>query len=57
MGSSSETAGCLTHLPLDKMAAVRYFQMHFREEKFDILIKISLKFVLKVPIDNKPALV
>ena len=57
MGSSSETAGCLTHLPLEKMAAVRYFQMHFREEKFDILIKISLKFVLKVPIDNKPALV
>ena len=48
----------------------RYFQMHLLwmksfviwdafvvNEKFCILIKISLKFVLKGPIDNKPALV
>ena len=31
--------------------------MHFREWKFCILIKISLKFVPKGPIDNNPALV
>ena len=34
-----------------------YFQMHFRERKKCILVKISLKFVRKCPIDNKPALV
>ena len=28
------------------------FRMHFLNEKFCILIKISLKFVPKVPIDN-----
>ena len=31
--------------------------MHFGEKKFGILIKISLKFVPKGPIDNEPALV
>ena len=31
--------------------------MHFREWKFCILIKISLKFVPKGPTDNNPALV
>ena len=32
--------------------------MHFREQKkFCILIKISLKFVPKVPVNNIPALV
>ena len=35
----------------------RYFQMHFGERKVFILIKISLKFVPKCPIDIKPALV
>ena len=34
----------------------RYFHMHFRDEIFCILIKISLKFVPKGPIDNNPAL-
>ena len=34
-----------------------YFQMHFHEWKFCILIKISPKFVPKHPIDNNPALV
>ena len=48
----------LTHLTLDKMAAIsQSFQMHFREWKFCILIKISLKFVPKGPIDNIPPLV
>ena len=32
-------------------------QMHFRERKFCILVKISLKFIRKGPIDNKRALV
>ena len=31
--------------------------MHFFNEKFYILIKISLKFIPKGPIDNKAALV
>ena len=35
----------------------RYFQMHFREWKFCILIKVSLKFVPNGLIDNNPALV
>ena len=35
----------------------RYFQMHFREWKVFIAIKISLKFVPKGPIGNNPALV
>ena len=29
----------------------------FENEQFCILMKISLKFVLKSPVDNKPALV
>ena len=33
------------------------FRMHFLEIKFCILIKISLKFIPKGPIDNKSALV
>ena len=33
------------------------FQMHYREWKVLYLIKISLKFVPEVPIDNNPALV
>ena len=38
------------------MAAISHFQMWVREWIFCILIKISLKFVLKGPIDNIPAL-
>ena len=34
----------------------RHFQAHFLERKFQIAIKISLKFVPKSPIDNIPAL-
>ena len=33
------------------------FKCIFVNEEFNILIKISLKFVLKGPIDNNPALV
>ena len=50
----------LTHLPLDKMAAILaddIFRCIFMNEKYCILIKDSLKFVPKVPIDNNPALV
>ena len=51
----------LTHLPLDKMAAIS--QTIFSDacvlinEKFCILVKISRKFVPKGTIDNNPALV
>ena len=43
----------------DKMGAISQtiFQMHFREWKFYILIKISQTFVHKSSIDNNPALV
>ena len=53
-----------THLPLDKMAGQN--GRHFADDifrcvplnkKYCILIKISLKFVLKGLIDNNPALV
>ena len=37
--------------------AENIFRCIFMNEKFCILIKISLKFVPKVPIDNNPALV
>ena len=50
----------LTHLPLDKMAAIvqKLFSVaFFVNEKFCILTKISLMFVPKGPIDNNPALV
>ena len=49
----------LTYLPLVKMTAISQtiFQMLFLNEKFDIRIKISRKFVPSVPIDNNPALV
>ena len=49
---------CLTNLPLDKMVAIsQIFRSIFMNKKFDIFIKISLKFVPKGPIDNNPALV
>ena len=47
----------LTHLPLDKMVAEDIFGCIFVNQKFYILIKISLNFVHKGPIDNNPALV
>ena len=34
-----------------------HFQMHFLNENVLISIEISVKFVLKAPIDNIPALV
>ena len=53
-------AKSLPHLPLDKMTAIS--QMAFSDaiswmQRFCILIKISLKFVSKGPIDNNQALV
>ena len=50
----------LTHLPLDKMAAISadgIFKCIFLNENVRIFIQISLKFVPKGSIDNKPALV
>ena len=50
----------LTHLPLDEMAAILaddIFRCIFVNEKFCILIKISLKIVPKGLIDNNAALV
>ena len=50
----------MTPLPLDKMAAIladNIFKYIFVNEKFCILIKISLMFVPKGPIDDNPALV
>ena len=50
----------LTHLPLDKMAAILAddnFRCIFLNENDRIPIRISLKFVPRSPIDNKPALV
>ena len=49
-----------THLPLDKMAAVLadvIFKCIFLNENDRILIRISLKFVPRCLVDNKPALV
>ena len=51
---------CLTHLTLDKMVA--FSQTIFSEtfswmKHFVFLVKTSLKFVPKGPIDNNPALV
>ena len=50
----------LIHLPLDKMATVSqttYSYAFFMNENICILIRISRKFILKGPIDNKLALV
>ena len=50
----------LTHLPLDKMTANMsddIFKCIFMNEKLCISIRISLKFVPRGPIDNRPALV
>ena len=51
---------CLTHLSLNKMAAILAddnFKCIFLNENFRILIRISLKFVPRSPINNTPALV
>ena len=50
----------LTHLPLDKMAAVLaddIFKCIFLNENNRIPIPISLKLIPRSPLDNKPALV
>ena len=49
-----------TNLPLDKMAAILaddIFKCIFFDENDGTPFQISLKFVLRSPIDNKPALV
>ena len=49
-----------THLPLDKMAAILaddILKWIFLNENGRILIQISLKFVPRSPVGNKPALV
>ena len=53
------TFGMLTYLPLDKMAAILqiFSGAFFENEKFCSLIKISMKFVPKGPIEKNPALV
>ena len=45
----------LTHLPLNKMAAISIFRYIFVNEKFCILIEIPLNFVPKGPINNNQA--
>ena len=49
----------LTHLPLDKMAAIsqRYLKQTFMNEKFCISIQISLKFVSKSQMHIKTTLI
>ena len=50
----------LTHLPLDEMAAILahdFFNCIFFKENVRIPIQISLKYVPRGPIDNRPALV
>ena len=51
---------CLTHLPLDKMAAILAddtFKCILLNEDDKISNRFSLKIVPRSPIDNKPALV
>ena len=45
----------LTHLPLDKMAAISqtYYKSIFVNEKFCVFILISVKFVPKGTVKNK----
>ena len=52
--------GMLTHLPLNKMAAILAddnFKCIFLNENDRIPTQISLKFIPRSPIDNKRALV
>ena len=56
----SEESLSLTHLPLDKMAAIvadDIFRCNLVYKEFCILIKNLLTYVRKFPIDNNPALV
>ena len=53
-------AAILAHLPLDKIATIyvdNMFSGIFMNETLCNLIKISLKFVPKGPVDNSPTLV
>ena len=57
-GTQTANANWLTHLPLEKMAAIladNIFKRVFLNENVRILIQISLKFVPEGSIDNKPA--
>ena len=50
----------LTHLSLGKMAAILaedYFKCILLNKNDRIVIRVSLKFVPRSPVDNKPALV
>ena len=47
----------LTHCPLDKMAAISQTIFLDAFSWMKSLIKVSLKFVAKIPIDNNTALV
>ena len=53
------TSSCVTstHLPLYKLTAISIFKCIFMNGKFCILIRISLKFAPKVPLNNILALV
>ena len=56
--SSGNIVGVLTHLPLDKMAAVLaddIFKCIFLNENDRVPIQSSVQFVLKSRIDNKSA--
>ena len=55
----AEISCAFTHLPWTKWLPfyTQYFQIHFRNEKFRILIRILLKFVPTGPVDTNPALV
>ena len=54
--NNAENKG-LTHWGRDKMDAIKFCRQHFQVHFLWILIKISLKFVPKGPINNIPALV
>ena len=58
---SLEKLDCvLTHLPLDKMGVILAddtYKCIFLTEKDRIQIQMSLKFVARIPVDIKPALV
>ena len=59
INKSLEINHWLTHLPLDKMSVILAggnFKCIFFIEKDRNHIQISLKFVPKCPIDNKPAM-
>ena len=60
MASAANILTLSTHLSLDKMAAISQTAFSYAflmNEKLHILIRISLKFVPKCPIDDISALV